>query len=330
METDIVIQKIISQTGLTKEEIDKKIEDKRLELSGLVSVEGAAYIVAKELGLELFPRTKRRLEIRNIIPGIKNLNLTARVFKIFDKVEFEREGKKSQVVNVLLADGTGIIRLSLWDEQVNLTSTLKPGMAIEIGGSYTKDDGRGGTEIRISKRGSLKLIEESDLPKISDIPETKIKRSEISNIKEGRMYEIRGTIVQIFDSNPFYEICPKCKSRIKRSKDGFVCAKDGKVDPEFSMVLSGVVDDGTGNIRCVFFRDTALKLIGMDMSKALDHFDNLIENISVLGKEFILTGRIRKNQMFDRDEFVVTDVKEVLYKEEIERLIEFFESQRKS
>ena len=54
-------------------------------------------------------------------------------------------------------------------------------------------------------------------------------------------------------------------------KDGkFTCKDHGEVQPEFSMVVSGVLDDGTGNIRAVFFRDIAEKLFDMSAKELKD------------------------------------------------------------
>ena len=51
----------------------------------------------------------------------------------------EKNGKKGKVVNLMLADETGQIRLSLWNEQVKLVeeSQIKEGVVIEITNGYT-------------------------------------------------------------------------------------------------------------------------------------------------------------------------------------------------
>lgn len=47
-----VIQIIVSVTGLSIEDAKKRVLDKQKEFENLISEEGAAYIVAKELGLK--------------------------------------------------------------------------------------------------------------------------------------------------------------------------------------------------------------------------------------------------------------------------------------
>lgn len=312
MDYKTLIEKIIGKTGLTNEDVKRKILDKQQELSNLVSKEGAAYIVAKELGLELFPKIKRRLEIKNVLPKIRNLKLSGRVLNIFPPKEFKTQGRTGKVANIILGDSSGTIRLSLWDDQTHITEKLKQGMAVEAFGAYTKEDGFGRVEIRLGKRGGLRILKETDLPSLEELQGlTRVKRSKIMKLGEGELCELRASLVQLFETNFFYEVCPNCGSRVKREDDVFKCSKHGEVEPAYSIVLSGVIDDGSGNIRAVFFRNAALQLIGMSLEDALKNKDALLDNIDVLGKEFVLTGMVKRNKMFNRLEFVVRSIRDV-------------------
>jgi ssDNA-binding replication factor A large subunit len=313
MDYQDILQKIREKTNWPEEQVNQKITEKQKELSNLVSKEGAAYIIAKELGLDLFPKTKRRLEIRNVVPKIKSLDLSARIVRIFEPREFEKEGRKGKVANVILGDSTGSIRLSLWDDQTQIIESLKTGMAVETFGAYTKEDGMGGVEIRLSKKGGLKILQESDLPTIEELPKrtANAQRKSISNLKESEMCEIKAAVVQLFDSATFYEVCPTCGKRLIKEEKIFKCKIHGEVTAAYSMVVSGVVDDGTGNVRAVFFRNAAVQLTGMDIEKAREKGDSFLEDLDILGKEFILIGRARKNPMFNRIEFIVSEAKPV-------------------
>jgi replication factor A1 len=323
MDFDIILQKIIEKAGLTKDEAEKRIIEKQNELSNLVSKEGAAYIIAKELGIELFPektQTQRRLEIKNILPKIRNLNLNARIVNIFPVKEFESKGRKGKVASVILGDQTGTIRMSLWDQQTEMIDKLKPGMAVEVFGGYTRENGIGGVEIRLSGRGGVKILEKSDLPEISKMRTQKTLRKSIRDLRQGEFTELRASVVQLFETNFFYDVCPECGGRV-REENGFKCEDHGKVKPAKAIVLSGVIDDGTGNIRAVFFRDNALNLIGMNMEEALERQDSFLDDLDVLGKEFIMAGRVRSNKMFNRLEFVASNVKDIDIESEANKLI---------
>ncbi|NIM47159.1 MAG: hypothetical protein GTN40_03310 [Candidatus Aenigmarchaeota archaeon] len=321
MDFEIIVKKIKEKADLTDEDINKKILEKQQELSNLVSKEGAAYIIAKELGLDIFQKTKRRLEIKNVVPRLRNLNLTARIVKVFEPKEFKRKDKIGKVANVILGDPSGTIRMSLWDQQTEIVEKLKSGMAIELFGAYTKENGFGSAEIRLGTKGGINILEDSDIPPLERIAQREISRQNISNLKEGSMGEIKAALVQLFETNIFFEICPTCGRRVKINDNKFVCAEHGEVEPKKTIVLSGVIDDGTGNIRAVFFRENALKLIGMNIDGALKIKDSFFENLDVLGKEFIMFGRVRRNKLFGRLEFVVNNIKEIEMEKEINKVI---------
>ena len=321
MDFDSIVSEIKKKTGMADEELNRKIIDKQQELSNLVSKEGAAYIIAKEMGLDIFTKTKRRLEIKNILPKLRNLNMTARVVRVFPTKEFKKKDKSGKVATVILGDQTGTIRLALWDEQTEVTDKLKPDMAVEVFGAYTKENGIGGVEVRLGNRGGVKQIEGSDIPSIKNMEQSVSMAKSISELAENSTGELRAAVVQLFETSVFYEVCPTCGTRVAREGAKFVCKEHGEVAPALTIVLSGVIDDGTGNIRCVFFRDSALKLIGLDIGEALKIRESFFESIEVLGKEFMISGRVRKNAAFNRLEFVVSDVREVELEEEINKLI---------
>ncbi|MFH0928926.1 MAG: DUF2240 family protein [Candidatus Aenigmatarchaeota archaeon] len=322
MDFEEILKKIMDKTKLSDEEVQKRILEKQRELSNLVSKDGAAYIIAKELGIELFEKkAERRLQIKNIVPKIRVLNIIGRIVRIFPMKEFESKGRKGKVASIILGDESGSVRLTLWDQQTKIIDSIKEGMAVEVFGGYTREDQRGGTEIRLSKTGGLKILEDSDLPEVSKMSRAPTKTgSTIADLKEGDMTEIRAAVVQLFETNFFYTVCPECGKRVTKDNN-YKCQDHGEVEPSKNIVLSGVVDDGTGNIRAVFFRDNALKLIGMGMDEVLEKGDSFFNDLDVLGKEFMITGRVRSNKMFKRLEFVANDVKEVDLESQASKLI---------
>ena len=125
MELEEIKEKIAKEANLTREEVDKKIEDKILELSGLVSAEGAAYIVAKEEGLNLLEKRDRGLKIKNVIPKMRSVEVVGKVIDISDVREFDKGDKKGKVKSITIGDETGQIRVVFWNDKVILTENLK-------------------------------------------------------------------------------------------------------------------------------------------------------------------------------------------------------------
>ncbi|HLE07094.1 MAG TPA: OB-fold nucleic acid binding domain-containing protein [archaeon] len=316
-----IIQKILSSTGLGAEEVERRILEKQRELSDLVSREGAAFIVAKELGLDLIDRQKNYTKISDLKEGDRALNFVARISRIFEPKEFEREGKKSKVASLFLLDESGQTRLTLWDRQAEVATKVKVGDAVEVSGAYVKAN-NGAIEVRLGNRANIKLLETSALPKIEELLKAEKKEFSVENLHDGATGELRAAVVQVFDNEQFYEICPQCSMRIKEVDGKYNCKTHGEIaEPSLTLVISCVVDDGTGNVRAVFFRDSACKLLGMDMPTVLRKRGKLFRDVDLAGKEFLLTGRARKNQMFERLEFIVSDFREANAKEEIGKIL---------
>jgi len=127
-------------------------------------------------------------------------------------------------------------------------------------------------------------------------------------------------LLQIFESPPFYEVCSKCNNSLKEDESNYICNTHGVIEPDYAMRITGIIDDGTGSIRCVMFKENAEKILGHNVSQAKDIV--LRKGISELfGKarygEYVFSGKLKQNKFFDRLEFVINNVREVDVKEEI-------------
>ena len=59
-----IVLKINESTKMPASEIEERVEKKLKQLSGLISKEGAAHIIANELGVKLFEASGGKLEIK--------------------------------------------------------------------------------------------------------------------------------------------------------------------------------------------------------------------------------------------------------------------------
>lgn len=310
---DDLIKKISSSAVLTEHDIRSRIIDKQAELSGMISEEGAAYIVAKELGVSL-TRKPERLKIENVFPGMQNVDIVGRIVRMFPVKEFSTEKAKGRVRNVIIGDETGSVRLSLWNDEID-KFIFNETDVIHLRGFVR--DGLNGPEIRLGRYG---LAQKSD-EKI-EVATRKVDRCTISDLKEGYYKEVRAALVQVFESSPFYEVCGQCGSRIKDNK----CEEHGETEKDLGLVITGIIDDSTDSMRVVFFNESAEKILNLKKDEAKKIFDSkksisaLMENVS-LGTEYVLEGKARKNDFFDRLELVVNSIKSVDVKREIEMLV---------
>jgi replication factor A1 len=327
---DEVVEKIEKQTNLPRTEIMENVNRKYQELGGLITKEGAAYLVARDLGIEL-PTSFRRLQMKDIAPGMKNINVCGRIFRISQINEFERsDGSKGKVVNMFVSDGTSYVRLPLWNEQADLveSESVKLGDTIQIMNGLAKENVFGDIEIALGRFGGVKQIE--DTTEFSSVEELSkrflsmsMERVLIKDIVPGN-FEIKGTMVYAFKGKFLFSTCPICSS----SLDGDKCQEHGTVEPNYALVVSCVADDGTGDLRTVFFRDLAEKVCGVSSNELaamdVEERHKIIKN-NLLGRELIISGRVRKNKISDRLEMMANDFKDINVSEESKRLAEQIE-----
>jgi hypothetical protein len=331
MEAEDVIEKIVEESELDEDEVEEEIEEKMEEFSGLVSEEGAAHLVAKEYGVSIAQEQAEDLKIDNIVPDMRKVHLKARVLNISDLNTFERDDDEEdgKVQNIVLGDDTDTIRVTLWDEQTQIAEKIDEGDAIEIAGAYTVEDNQGNAELRLGDEAQVKMADDEDIPEVERQTETEeVPIREIAT--EGNTYEIRGMLMKMYTSNPFYRVHPETGDTVREDEDGNYVTDDGEEveDPEGRLAVSGVLDDGTETMRVVFFGDQARKVLEVDGEVEKEMDQDAVEEAAeeAAGKQLLVQGRTRYNDYFDRLEILANSVEEVEVEDEIERMLEIMEA----
>ncbi len=183
-----IIQRIADESELGEEELKERIERKREELGGLITPEGAAYIVANEIGINLFEGESKAPELKlgNVIPGMKSVNVAGNVMRIYAPKEFDKkDGSTGRMSSLILGDETGTIRVVFWGKEIDMIEEgkLKEGDVLMIQDGYSKEDREGKAEIHVASRSGV-IVNPSDIePKDVLPPETGLRK--ISELKEG-------------------------------------------------------------------------------------------------------------------------------------------------
>src|SRR3990167_3575900 len=99
-----LIEKIARASGLSVEEIDRKVEAKCAKLSGLISKEGSAQIVASELGISF---DKEKMKVSELLTGMKKVNLIGKVISEPIIRSFSKNGRDGKVLSMSVADDSG-------------------------------------------------------------------------------------------------------------------------------------------------------------------------------------------------------------------------------
>lgn len=310
-----LLERIAKVSGLQKEDVERRIVAKKAKLSDLVSKYGAAQIVASELGASFEAEI---LKISELLPGMRKASVLGKIIKLFPVRIFKTKNAESKVCSLLLADETSNIRVVLWDtKQIDLIEQgkIKDNDVIEIKNAIVKGNGR--REMHLS---SLSDIKKSDEIIENVMLEEARERKSISELKENEVTEIRAFVVQAFDPR-FFSVCPECNTKISKEGELFYCQKHGNVIPKERVLLSLILDDGTANIRAVFFEENVKKLFSLEETSKLKEFDFFLsKKAELLGKELVFSGRVRMNKMFERLEFMVDDIKEMSAEEIVEEL----------
>ena len=303
---DLLIERIASSAGLEKEEVERKVEAKKAKLSGLISKEGAAQIIAAELGINF---EDQDLKIGELMAGMRKVNVVAKVINLFPVREYSKNGREGKVANFVIADDTGSTRVVLWDvNHIALIEdgTIKEGDVVEIKNGATRD-----MEIHLSGFSEIKKSE-----KVMDDIKTGAVTAEVTlaEARQGQSVRIRGTVVQVF-SPRFYHVCPECNKKALQEGEGYKCAEHGAITPKDKAILNFVLDDGTESMRIVMFSDQIALVVPeedlKDEAKALAFRDDFI------GTEIYLSGNVKTNNFFNNLEIIASGVEKV----DVENLI---------
>ena len=297
-----LIERISRSSGIDVKDVERRIEAKRAKLSGLISKEGAAQIVAAELGINF---DKEKIKISEMLPGMKKTNVVGKIIRLFPVREYNKNNRSGKIGTFILADETGNIRVVMWDtNHIALIEkgTIKQGDIVEISNGSMRD-----TEMHLTGFSDIKLSNEV-LEKV--IEEQSFAEKNIIELKPGESGRLRAVVVQVFEPK-FFTTCPECRKKVSETGE---CAEHGKVAGQRRALLSIVLDDGTETMRSVMFSEQIEKI-----AKAEDLEPGNFEKkkAELLGKEMLFSGQARQNKMFNNTEFFIQDLQDI----DIDKLI---------
>lgn len=301
-----LIEFISKNSGVPVDELERRVEAKQAKLAGLISKAGAAQIIAAELNISF---DKQAIKISQIVPGMRKINLVGRIITLYPVKEYNKNGRSGRIGSFILADETSNIRTVLWDENhidLIVKGQIVNDCVIEISNGTLRNG-----ELHLTSFSEIKVSDKNVGSVIKDKP---VFKKTINQFTTNDNVSTRAFIVQMFEPR-FFFVCPACK---KKASETGECLEHGKVVAEKRALLNFVIDDGTDSMRAVMFNDSLNKIMSSE-DLAPELFS--IKKQELLGKEVILTGQVRKNQLYNNNEFIISNVEDV----DINKLIEELE-----
>ena len=191
--------------GLSKEEIQTALTQKKREFGGFMTFQGMLFLIAKEHGiiirnpeldLEVYDVVEEEIDydeftipISDIKEGMVNIVILGKVMRIFKPREFTRNDSSiGMVCSFVLQDVTDAVKIIAWDDKVKPLQSdyFKEGSLIRVIGGYSKVGREGNLEIHVGKKGKLVLspekIDSKTKEKLDSIPastKNKINRATV-------------------------------------------------------------------------------------------------------------------------------------------------------
>lgn len=315
-----IVKKICDEKHIQETEVHGRVKEKLQQLSDLISKEGAAHIVANELGVKVYEIPKnlgRRITVSELNPAFKGVEMLVKVLKVNEVRTFKTAAREGRVLNLLVGDESGTCRLVLWDEkQIKEVEEgfIKEGMTLKIINCYVRDNTFGGKEVHMGNQANWTINPLGEQLGVIAAPSSlngfaPAQKKAIKDLQEHDVATVVGTIVQIFEPR-FYDGCPTCTKKVEFHADGFKCSNHGAVISAPQAILNIVFDDGTENIRVVCFRDNVKQILELEDVSSLKDSPEAFREVQrkVAGKQLRIQGRVNKNTFFNRLEFTANSV----------------------
>ena len=252
-----ILAKILEQNpSLTRETVLEMVRQKRDGAGRLLTDEGAAHLVAGDLGVSLSGSGsfKNTLDIKDLIIGSSDVSISGKVVTTYPTQSFrKKDGAEGRVGRFVLQDGTGTTKIVLWDEKAELLDRqrIPIGSMVRVNHGYVRPNLDGRPEVNVGKRGSI-VVQASDI----EAEKQSMTHKKICEISDMDLYvNVKGIVVS-------------------KSPPSSFSRSDG-TQGQVSRIQIG---DETGQIRIILWNEQAEFTVGIERDDAVE----------------ILNGRMRK------------------------------------
>ncbi|MFA5453004.1 MAG: single-stranded DNA-binding protein, partial [Candidatus Methanomethylophilaceae archaeon] len=182
-------------------------------------------------------------KISDLKEGIGNVTVTGRILTVETR-NIIVKGEQKVVYSGLMADDTGKIQFSAWND-----FGLKEGETICITNAYIRG-WKGIPQLNLGERCEVSRVDDNFQD--ADIGGSSVKTvGEIVRTGGGLDITLSGTVVDLRMGSGLIKRCPECNRSVLNNE----CVSHGTIIPKLDLRMKVVVDDGTGAISAVINRE---------------------------------------------------------------------------
>ena len=195
MTDKLILEELKEKANITDSELREKLDIIKKKYENLLNDEGAAIILAKELGVEIKEKEKPIIMLKDLDENQKNISVLVTVREIYPKKEFKSQKGDGFFYNLAVFDKTGNSVLTVWNKEVN----LKPGDVIFVDNVYVN-----------KFRDQFKLnLSKGDIT-VRGFEPIVVNTKKIADLNIGEIVNVEGVII---DKKPLKEFESKTGNR---------------------------------------------------------------------------------------------------------------------
>ncbi len=194
-----LVSQLASKSNLPREQIDDLIREKKSKVGGgYLTDQGALFLVASQLGVDMEFDNERLHSISEITPESNSLSLILRVlsmgFRFYDR---KGESHKGALLRLAVYDKTGSLYLNLWDGAALSflkSQEIKPGDVIKVTGCFAKRGLDGSVILNLGGAGKIQKIPNDNSADYGIKPPGENALLAGSLPEEGKMLTVKGIV----------------------------------------------------------------------------------------------------------------------------------------
>jgi len=160
MVSEELIQNILLRhPEVNREEILESLKAEKEKTGGLISDDSLLRLIAARYGIKNIQfRTIYRLSIGDLVTGLNDVTIAGRIVVIYPPRTFNSD-RSGKVANLIITDKDHVIKVVLWNDNVNLIESgeLKVGQIIRLSHGYTREGYEGKVELHMGNKSQVEI-----------------------------------------------------------------------------------------------------------------------------------------------------------------------------